>query len=285
MEKRCLSRRIAAVVAGGILAMTAFSGARAHDSSPSSAATDDEVLVERVKREVLIELLEKGGLDAAIDAGIQRFVEEQRRARAEAEARQRESAAALAKNVRPVSTQRDHVYGNPDAEVSLIEYSDFECPFCKRFHPTAKEIVEAYDGKVNWVYRHFPLAFHNPGAQKQAEASECAAALGGNDAFWKYTDAIYERTTSNGNGFPLDGLVPLAEEIGLDGAEFRECLEEERFAARVKEDYEEGISIGISGTPGNILLHNESGEVIPRPGAAPFDVIKQLVDRLLEGSG
>ena len=108
-------------------------------------------------------------------------------------------AAQQAKNVRPVSAERDHIYGNPDAPISLIEYSDFECPYCKRFHVTAKSVVEAFDGKVNWVYRHFPLAFHNPGAQKQAEASECASELGGNDAFWKYTDALYARTKSGGS--------------------------------------------------------------------------------------
>lgn len=253
----------------------------AQQTAGNQTADTDKALVEQIKQEVLRDLLEKGELDAAIDAGIQRYIMEQRRAQAEARARQEAAGEALAKNVRRVSADRDHIYGNPDASVSLIEYSDFECPFCKRFHPTAKKIVDAYDGKVNWVYRHFPLAFHNPGAQKQAEASECAADLGGNDAFWRYTDLIYERTTSNGNGFPLDGLVPLAEEIGLDGTKFRKCLEEERYAARVQEDYEEGVSIGISGTPGNILLHNESGEVMPRPGAAPFDVMKQLIDGLL----
>ena len=71
----------------------------------------------------------------------------------------------------------DPVKGNPDATVTIVEFSDFQCPFCKRFHPTARKIVETYQGKVNWVYRHFPLNFHNPGAQKEAEASECANAL------------------------------------------------------------------------------------------------------------
>jgi protein-disulfide isomerase len=111
-------------------------------------------------------------------------------------------------------------------------------PFCKRFHATPKELVQAYAGKVNWVYRHFPLAFHNPGAQKQAEASECANELGGNDAFWKYSDAIYARTQSNGKGFPLTQLAPLATEIGLDGETFRQCLDSGKYTARVQEDLE-----------------------------------------------
>lgn len=272
-------RIIASALLAPVLAMFSVT-----DLAAQSATADNEAMVEQIKQEVLRDLLEKGKLDAAIDAGIQRYIMEQRRAQAEARARQEAANAARAENVRPVSAERDHIYGNPDAIVSIIEYSDFECPFCKRFHPTPKELVDAYGGKVNWVYRHFPLAFHNPGAQKQAEASECAAGIGGNEAFWRYTDLIYERTESNGNGFPLDGLVPLAVEIGLDGAEFRKCMEEERYAARVKEDFDGGIRAGINGTPGNILLNNESGEVIPRSGAAPFDVLKQLVDRLLDGS-
>ena len=281
MNKWLESRPLAAALVLGAAALTGC--AASADGNLSKA--EYEALKAQIKEEVLQELLEKGELDAAIDAGISRFVERQRQARAEAEAREERDAAALAKNVREVSAERDHIYGNPDALVSLIEYSDFECPFCKRFHITAKEIVDAYDGKVNWVYRHFPLAFHNPGAQLQAEASECAAALGGNDAFWKYTDIIYERTTSNGDGFPIEGLVPLAREIGLDGDAFSSCLEERRYEARVTEDFEEGVRIGIRGTPGNILLNNESGSVIPRPGAAPFDTLKRLIDTLLEEEG
>ena len=257
----------------------------AQQTSESSGSAKDEALTEQIKQEVLRELLDGGQLEAAIDAGIKRYVAEQRKAQGKAKTRQQARAAAAAKNVRRVSADRDHIYGNPDASVSLIEYSDFECPFCKRFHPTAKKIVEAYDGEVNWVYRHFPLAFHNPGAQKQAEASECAAALGGNDAFWQYTDLIYKRTRSNGKGFPIDKLVPLAKEIGLEETGFRECLDEGRFAEKVTEDLEEGGRAGITGTPGNILLHNTTGEVIPRPGAAPYDTLKELIDQLLESAG
>jgi protein-disulfide isomerase len=232
---------LAAITALGVATLA---GCAASADAELSAA-EYEALKAQIKQELLRELVEKGELDAAVDAGISRFVERQRQARAEAEARQQQGAAVLAKNVRKVSAERDHIYGKPDAVVSLIEYSDFECPFCKRFHPTARKIVDSYDGKVNWVYRHFPLAFHNPGAQMQAEASECAAALGGNDAFWKYTDTIYERTTSNGQGFPIDGLVPLAREIGLDGDAFGDCLKQRRFTKRVEEDYEEGVRIGI----------------------------------------
>ena len=226
--------------------------------------------------------IDEAELAKKIDAGIERYVQKQREAREQARAEQARLAAAKAKNVRRVSKTRDHIRGNPSAKVSLIEYSDFECPFCKRFHPTAKKLIEAYGGKVNWVYRHFPLSFHNPGAQKEAEAAECAAEVGGNDAFWKYADLIYQRTHSNGKGFPLNGLVPLAKEIGLDKGKFQACLDGGKMAARVAEDSNEGVRIGITGTPGNVLLNNETGAVVLKPGALPFEAMKGEIDHLLK---
>ena len=182
--------------------------------------------------------------------------------------------------VRPAATERDHIFGNPGAEISLIEYSDFECPFCKRFHATAKLVVQAYDGRVNWVYRHFPLNFHNPAAQREAEASECAAELGGNKAFWDYADLIYARTPLGGRGIPEPQLSELATSIGIDPAKFAECVGSGRKTARVHEDYLEGMAIGIRGTPGNVLRNNRTGAVVLLQGAIPFEQIKAAIDQL-----
>lgn len=244
-------------------------------AAPTDKRSDEQELVNRIKDAVIKELRKSGALDKAIDAGIERYVRKQKKAQARA-------PNERAKKVRPVSRKHDHIFGNPNAEVSLIEYSDFECPYCKRFHPTPKQLVKAYDGKVNWVYRHFPLDFHNPGAQKQAEASECAAELGGNDAFWKYSDLIYQRTRSNGKGFPIAKLVPLAVEIGLDKKSFSKCFNSGRHTKRVKEDIANGVLSGITGTPGNILLNNKTGAVKAMSGAVPFKKLKTAIDRLLK---
>ena len=180
--------------------------------------------------------------------------------------------------VKPVSKE-DHVRGDANAKITLIEYSDLECPFCQRFHPTVKQLLEEYKGKVNWVYRHFPLSFH-ANAQKEAEASECAASLGGTDAYWKYIDAIFDRTTANGTGFALAALVPLAKEIGLDEKKFKDCLDSGKMAERIQKDFSEGQSAGVDGTPGTILI-TKSGKSVLVPGAVPYDMLKSQVDQLL----
>jgi protein-disulfide isomerase len=251
-------------------------------AAPKTEPTDEQRLIQKIKEEIMKELREGDFLSQQIEIGIQKYIKKQQDAQAAARAHEEYVAAEKAKNVRHVSSSRDHIYGNPNAPVSLIEYSDFECPFCKRFHSTARAVIDAYAGKVNWVYRHFPLPIHNPGAQKEAEASECVNQLGGNEAFWKFADAIYARTQSNGNGFPLTQLVPLGKELGLDEKQFKECLDSGKYASRVQEDIDEGNQIGITGTPANILLHNNTGQVALKLGAQPLDAFKADVDKLLE---
>ncbi len=270
-------------IATMLVALTIVVGTavNATDHSSKSESIDEEALTRRITEQVMRELQKDEYLQRQIERGIENYIRKQKRAQAQAKNQRAREANERAKSVRRVSASRDHIRGNRDAELSLIEYSDFECPYCKRFHPTANKVLEAYEGRVNWVYRHFPLGFHNPSAQKQAEASECAAELGGNDAFWAYTDALYERTRSGGKGFPMNGLVPLGGELGLDTDAFRQCLKSERHAARVKEDFSEGARSGISGTPGHVLLNNKTGEVRLRAGAVPYAALKAEIDRML----
>lgn len=182
-------------------------------------------------------------------------------------------------NAVPKITSKDHILGDKNARAILVEYSDFECPFCKRFHTTMQEVIKEYGNKVAWVYRQYPLGFH-ANAQKESEASECAADQGGNEAFWKYTNAIYERTTSNGTGFALNALTPLASEIGLNSDTFKQCLDSGKFAQKVKDDMAGGSKAGIQGTPGTIIIGaNGKREFIG--GALPFDQVKSLIDSVL----
>ncbi len=180
----------------------------------------------------------------------------------------------------PKVTKDDWVKGNRNAPLALIEYSDYECPFCKRFHDTAKQTVDTYKDKVMWVYRHYPLSFH-ANAEKEAQAAECAGEQGGNDAFWKYTDAVYAKTQTGGTGFALDALVPLAKEQGLNEAKFKQCLDSGKFAQKVKDQQDAGTAAGVSGTPGNIILNVKTGETRLIAGAVPFEQIKTVIDEML----
>ena len=92
----------------------------------------------------------------------------------------------------PTLGEGDHLRGSIDAPVALIEYSDLECPFCKRFHPTVQEALRQYGDQMAWAYRHFPLESIHTSARPLAEGSECAAQLGGNDKFWEYVDYVFE---------------------------------------------------------------------------------------------
>lgn len=179
---------------------------------------------------------------------------------------------AEAKDVPPVDS-RDYVRGDRNAPISVIEYSDFECPFCARHHPTMKALMEQYGSDINWVYRHFPLSFH-PNAQKAAEASECVGELGGNDKFWEFTDIIFEEGSDNAL------LADKAERIGIDRAAFESCLNSGKYAQYVADMESAGAASGVTGTPGNIVINNKTGETRIVSGAQPAASFQAAIDAL-----
>jgi len=183
--------------------------------------------------------------------------------------------------MRPIAKD-DHIRGNPDAPVKIVEYSDAECPFCKSFHPTMQRIIDEYGegSKVAWVYRHFPLDNIHPKADKEAEAIECAAELGGNDTFWTYVDRLFEVTPSNNNLDPAE-LPKVAEFVGLDVEKFKSCLASGKYAAHVEEDYQNALATGGNGTPWSIVVA-ASGKKYPLSGAQPYEAVKQLIDLALQ---
>lgn len=182
----------------------------------------------------------------------------------------------------PVSKD-DHIRGNPDAPVKIVEYSDTECPFCKRFHPTMQQVMDEYgkDGKVAWVYRHFPLDQLHSKARKEAEATECAAELGGNDKFWAYLDRLMEVTPAN-NGLDPAELPKIAQYVGLDTAKFNECLSSGRYAKKIEEHVQNAVATGGNGTPWSIVV-GKNGKKYPLSGAQPYTSVKQLIDLALQG--
>ncbi|MCL4359763.1 DsbA family protein [Patescibacteria group bacterium] len=181
--------------------------------------------------------------------------------------------------VAPV-TARDHVKGNRNAKIAVIEYADLECPYCKAFLPVLEEALQNFPDQVFWVYRHYPLMSIHANAEKEAEASECAYDQGGDAAFWKYIDAIYAKTTSNGTGFPLSELTPLAEAQGLSGDTFSSCLTSGTFASYIQNDENTGARIGVNGTPGTVVWNRETGKYKLVAGYVTYDQLSQVITSL-----
>jgi len=188
------------------------------------------------------------------------------------EARQAPSAV---ENIKPV-TKEDHIRGSIEAPIKIVEFSDLQCPFCKRFHETMKQALEEYGGKVAWVYRHFPLESIHSRARSAAEGSECAAELGGNDAFWAYLDQIFGESSPNG----VFSLAAISVHIGLDEQKFQECLDSRRYADDVSDDLSDATNSGGRGTPYSIVI-TEGGQKFVISGAQPYPAVKQIIDTAL----
>lgn len=168
--------------------------------------------------------------------------------------------------VRPFDANRDHVRGGKDAKVTLIEYSDFECPFCKRHDPTISKILKDFPKDVRVIYRHYPLSFH-PFAQKAAEASECVAKLGGDKAFWAYHDKIFGATEDISDA----QITQAAKSTGVDMTAFNTCVSSGEMKARVSEDEASGNDAGVQGTPATFV----NGQLVS--GAIPYAQFKAQV--------
>jgi protein-disulfide isomerase len=169
----------------------------------------------------------------------------------------------------------DYIRGDKNATVTLIEYSDLECPYCQRFHTSMEKLMTEFQGKIRWIYRHFPLTFH-ANAQKEAEAAECVGKLGGADKYWTFVDKIYERTKTGGTGFALTSLPKLAREVGVSESQFNICLDGGEFAAKVQSDLEEGAALGVQGTPTTFV----NGTAVE--GAVSYEQLKAVVEQALK---
>jgi protein-disulfide isomerase len=181
-------------------------------------------------------------------------------------------------DIKPVSAE-DHILGSANSELIIVEYSDTECPFCKVFHNTMKEVMRAYPGQVAWVYRQLPIPQLHARALKEAEATECAAELGGNATFWKYLDMVFEKTNSNDSLDPAE-LPKIAQAVGLDVNAFNTCLSSGRHAAKIQASIEEATKAGARGTPYSVILSKDGKKTIVN-GAEPLDMVKAKIDALL----
>lgn len=170
------------------------------------------------------------------------------------------------------------VRGDPSAQVTLVEFSDFQCPNCGRFaRNTAPQIVEEYieTGKVNMVYKHFPI--RGPDSMSASLASQCAS---DQDKFWEFHDLLFNNQESEGSGWAsAENMKEFASELGLDREEFDSCLDSEKYKSFVENDFAFAREIGATGTPTFVVVRSDGSEPEGILGAQPLSSFKAVLDK------
>lgn len=167
-----------------------------------------------------------------------------------------------------IDTSKDYVRGAKNAAIMLVEYSDFECPFCKKHFPTMNQLLKEYEGKIGFVYKHYPLPFHK-NAQKAAEATECSGEQG---KFWEMHDKLFE-----GDDLSVENIKKLAKNLKLNTSQFNKCLDDGKYEQKVKDQTQEATKFGVTGTPATFV----NGYKIS--GAHPVSLFKEVIDAILAG--
>lgn len=175
----------------------------------------------------------------------------------------------------------DHVLGNPNAKIVFIVYSDFGCPYCKEFHSTMRNIIEYYgrDGSVAWVFRHIPVAQIHEESPMYALASECVANEGGNQAFWKFSDILFD-TIDLEKKPDTNTLLTLAEQSGVSRQTFAACMRSNELMKNVTRDFDEAVAAGASASPFTIVLTSDGR--VSFDGARDFMLVSMAIQSALD---
>lgn len=173
--------------------------------------------------------------------------------------------------VKVVVDAQDHARGNASAQVTIVEFSDLQCPYCQSFHPTMQQALSVYGDKVRWVYKHFPISGH-PQAIPAAEASECVFEQKGDQGFWAFADAVFKNQERIGPAL----FRELAQKQGLDMASFDQCVSSRKYKDKVEQDFQDGIQVGVNGTPASFV------NGVPVQGAVPYETLKGIIDAALK---
>lgn len=184
--------------------------------------------------------------------------------------------------IKPI-TSEDKILGNPNAEIIIVEYSDFECPYCKIFHKTMQDVMYEYgrSGKVAWIFRHFPLESIHKNAKGAAIASECVYRLGGNEKFWNYTDNLFASSTEILN---KENLEKIALDMEISEEQYNTCINNPEITKKIDSDIADGKLIYENdpnfGTPYSFII-TKSGIQTKVIGAQPFSKMKELIESFI----
>lgn len=249
-------------------------------ANPAFAETD-----QTINDKIIKQLESSGALDKAVEKSLDRIKLKEIAAQKAEEEKIHLAQIKQAANLRSVDPSKDFIFGDPAAVVSIIEFSDFECPYCKSFFETPKKVVNDMPKQVNLVWRNFPLDFHDPVATDEAVGAICASKQGGNSVFWKFAGSIFKNTKGNGKVVGdkegPDALIQLASKAGLNINDFKTCIGSEASRKTVRADIEDGKKAGINGTPGVILINHKTGKMDVLAGAVSVETLKEAIKKLL----
>jgi protein-disulfide isomerase len=169
--------------------------------------------------------------------------------------------------------ETDNILGSVDAKIKIVEYSDFECYYCGKVHPTIKQILEDYEGQVAWVYRHLPSPYHK-NAEFLALASECVADIEGNEAFWKFADVVFAGQIKPDDLSGIENIIETEKET------ITNCVDEGENLGKIAEQTREAFTAGAEGTPFSVII-GPNDTFISISGAQPINVWKQIIDQML----
>ncbi len=173
--------------------------------------------------------------------------------------------------------QDDHLLGNPNADLIIFEYSDFECPFCREFHKTRKKIIDEYGDRIAWVFRHFVLGMF-PNSERVALARECSAEVGGKEMFWEFADAYLNSEEKFFLNADIQGAVNV---LGLNVFDFNSCMESGRYLNKINSDTAKAKSVGGSGTPYSVVVDSDGSVVDVIVGAYPINEVRFIIEKAL----
>jgi len=174
-------------------------------------------------------------------------------------------------NIIPVN-YNDHIRGKQQALIKIIEYSDFQCPYCKNFHVVLQQIVNDYPDKVQWIYRHFPDVNAHSQAATAAIVSECISELSGNNAFWQVADVFFIQQSLLG----MDFYKQIADELKINESKFNACLNLDKHAKKIEAHLQNALDSGATGTPFSVIIFPD-GRKVPLSGATSYEVLESII--------
>jgi protein-disulfide isomerase len=187
--------------------------------------------------------------------------------------------------IKKITQENVHILWNPDAEISWVEYSDLECPYCKKLHEswTIEKILKEYDWKVNFIFKQFPLTSIHPQAAMEAEVALCVGELAWSKKYHDFIMKVYNGSKTNGKSYDLESISRIAWDLWVDSKKLSECIKTWKYKNLVSLQLNEGNKIfGITGTPWNVLINKKTWKWDKLPGAYPYEAFKQKIDSLLK---